>query len=426
MGAEDRESEPGLASHAAEQAGPTPAAAPAGGAAQVFDEPAVADVLWSEPYRFEFFAALRILARMADDGHRPGDDPRPVLDRLQFRALQSLSFPPSEIWDIAKPTSGDRLAEITVAFLGLTGPLGALPRPYTDLVMQRVRKGDRALRDFLDLFNHRLLTIFAQAGEKYRFYLTHELAAAREHWRRLAGPQKLRGFLLEERPKIDLFSQVLLDVGGVGTPLLRYKDSVRERPAPRLDVPDATLRYFAGHLAQTHRNAVGLERMLADYFRLPAQVIPFIGQWIQLPLEYQTCLKRRDLAILAAPQPRGAGASSEPRLGQNTVVGSRIWEVQGRFRVRLGPLKFEQFQHFLPVGSRHRPLAHLVRLFVGATFDFDVQPVLEGPEVPWCQLGQTGPLAPRLGWNTWLRNKPFAKSVDDAIFRVPDEVSMHD
>src|SRR5438128_1425258 len=157
--------------------------------------------------------------------------------------------------------------------------------------MQRVRKGDRALRDFLDLFNHRLLTIFAQAGEKYRFYLTHELAAAREHWRRLAGPQKLRGFLLEERPKIDLFSQVMLDLGGMGTPLLRYKDSIRDLPAPRSDLHDSTLRYFAGHLAQTHRSAVALERILSEYFRVAAQIIPFIGQWIQLPLEYQTCLK---------------------------------------------------------------------------------------------------------------------------------------
>src|SRR5262249_43400417 len=151
-------------------------------------------------------------------------------------------------------------------------------------------------RDFLDLFNQRLLTIFARAGEKFRFYLTYELAATRERWRRADGPQKLRGFLLVERPKIDLFSQVLLDLGGGVTPLLRYKESVRETPAARLAVPDATLRFFSGHLAQMHRTAVALERILSEYFHLVAQIIPFIGQWIQLPLEYQTCLNRRDLA----------------------------------------------------------------------------------------------------------------------------------
>src|SRR6266850_7915057 len=154
MGAEDRESEPGLTGPAAEEAQPASAAAPA--AVTAYDEPPLADVLWSEPYRFEFFAALRVLARIAEGGQATGDDSRTALDRLRFRAHQSLSFPPSEIWDVVKQSSGERLAEMTVAFLGLTGPMGALPRPYSELVMQRVRKSDFALRDFFDLFNHRL------------------------------------------------------------------------------------------------------------------------------------------------------------------------------------------------------------------------------------------------------------------------------
>jgi len=423
MGAEDRESEPGLTSPAVN--GTQPATGPPHSAIEISDQP-LTDILWSEPYRFEFFALLRVLNRLAEGQRGAGDDPRSALDRIRFRSYQSLSFPASEIWDVARPASGDRLAEMTVAFLGLTGPLGALPRPYSELVMQRIRTGDFALRDFLDLFNHRLLTIFARAGEKYRFYLTHELAAARERWRRVQGPQKLRGFLLEERPKIDLFSQVLLDLGGVGTPLLRYKDSIRAAPTSRSEVPDVTLRYFSGHFSQTHRTGVSLSRMLTEFFGVSAQIIPFIGQWVQLPLEYQTCLKRRDLASFAAPAVRPAATSSEPRLGQNTVVGSRIWEVQGRFRVRLGPLSFDQFQHFLPVGAKFRQLAHLVRLYVGATFDFDVQPVLKGPDVPWCQMGAKGARAPRLGWNTWLRNQEFVRPVDDAVFRVPDEVSMQE
>src|SRR5262245_15232780 len=421
MAAEDRESEPGLTGHADE---PPPDHGPPR-AAETYDQPPLADVLWSEPFRFDFFAALRVLARMAEDRQSPSDDSRTALDLIRFRAHQSLSFPASEIWDIAKPASSQGLAELTVAFLGLTGPLGALPRPYSELVMQRIRKGDFALRDFLDLFNQRLLTIFARAGEKYRFYRTHELAAARGRFRTRQGPQKLRGFLLEEQPRIDLFSQVLLDLGGVGTPLLRYKDSVRATPAPRSDVPDATLRYFSGHLAQPHRAAVSLSRMLTEFFRVTAQIVPFVGQWLPLPLEYQTCLKRRDLVALAPPGSASRPAS-DPRLGRNTVCGSRIWEVQGRFRVRLGPLSFDQFQHYLPVGVKYLRLAHLVRLYAGATFDFDVQPVLEGKEVPWCRFGEKGPRAPRLGWNTWLRNKPFTRPIDDAIFRVPDQISMRE
>jgi type VI secretion system protein ImpH len=419
MASEDRELEPGLTGPASthvesNSAPPVPAA---------FDEPTLLDVLWSEPYRFEFFAALRIFSRLAENDPRAADEPRTAHDRILFRAHQSLSFPASEIWDLKRPDDLERLAEMTVAFFGLTGPMGALPRPYSVLIMERIRKKDFALRDFLDIFNHRLITIFAKAGEKYRYYLTHELASARERWRRMQGPQKLRGFLLEERGRIDLFSQILLDLGGLGTPLLRYKDSVRNAPAPRLAIADTTLRYFSGHLAQTHRTGVALARILSEYFRAAVQIIPFVGQWIQLPVEHQTCMRRRDLGALSGAQ-QPVGVCADPRLGHNTVVGSRVWEVQGRFRVRLGPLSFEQFQHFLPIGGKYRSLAHFVRLFVGAAFDFDVQPVLEGREVPWCQMGATGARAPRLGWNTWIRNQEFSQPVDDAIFRVPDEVSL--
>jgi type VI secretion system protein ImpH len=388
-----------------------------------FDDPTLTEELYAEPYRFEFFAALRVLARLSEDEPAAADSSLATQTALRFRAHQSLSFPASEVVNLEPSKSDPRIQELTVAFFGLTGPMGALPRPYSELVMQRVRKSDFALRDFLDLFNHRLIQIFAAAGEKYRFYLTHEVADARERLRRRQGAQKLRGFLLDERPRIDLFSQVLLDLAGLGTPLLRYKDSIRDRPAPRTALADATLRYFSGHLSQTHRSATALGQIVSEYFALPCKIISFVGQWIQLPLEHQTCMRRRDLALLGG-QSAGRGTCAEPRLGRNTVVGSRIWEVQGRFRIRLGPLTFEQFQTFLPVGKNYRTLAHLARLFAGPTFDFDIQPVLEGADVPWCQLGAKGAAAPRLGWTTWLRNRPFQAPVDDAIFAVPDQVSM--
>jgi type VI secretion system protein ImpH len=421
MGPANRQFEPGLTASEPPPGGEEAVVAddPAA-AADSFDQPRLTEVFWSEPYRFEFFAALRVLARIDETQADTRDEPRSTIDQLQFRSYQSLAFPASEIWEAEKDPGGKRLAVMTVAFLGLTGPLGALPRPYSELIIQRIRKGDVALRDFFDLFNHRLIQIFAHAGAKYRFYLTYEAAEGRQRIRRAQGPQKLRGFLLDERPRLDLFSNVLLSLAGMGTPLLRYKDSVRAGPAPRTELPDATFQHYSGLFSQTHRSAVALGRMVADYFGVPATVVPFVGQWLQLPLEHQTCMRRRDLSG-GPPQP---GMCAEPRLGQNTVIGSRIWEVQGRFRVRLGPLTFEQFKEYLPVGGNYRPLAHLVRLFAGAAFDFDIQPVLEGSEVPWCQLGSAGRRAPRLGWNTWLRNQEFTAPVDDAIFRVPDQVSM--
>jgi type VI secretion system protein ImpH len=60
-------------------------------------------------------------------------------------------------------------------------------------------------------------------------------------------------------------------------------------------------------------------------------------------------------------------------------------------------------------------LAQLTRFFVGQECDFDVQLVLRRDEVPGCRLGDTGPRAPRLGWSTWLKTKPFAADAGDTV-----------
>ena len=55
-------------------------------------------VLRTEPYRFEFFQAVRILERLFQ--HSVGTDANPEDEVVRFRAHQSLLFPPSEIYDI--------------------------------------------------------------------------------------------------------------------------------------------------------------------------------------------------------------------------------------------------------------------------------------------------------------------------------------
>jgi type VI secretion system protein ImpH len=373
--------------------------------------------LWAQPQSFEFFAALRVfaLAGMWPPGGASGPT-----GSLRFRVPPTLAFPPSDLCDLAPARDGPAQAELTVAFLGLIGPSGVLPHHYTALAHERLRKGDRALCDFLDIFHQRLITLFAAAGEKYRFDRTYAHAEQVAARCRAQGPQVWRSFLSTLRPEVDRFSQILLDLCGLGTPLLRLKDSVRAAPVRRTEVSDEVVRLFSGGLAQRHRNAGTLAQMITALLGLRVRIVPLVGQWITLPPEYQTCLGSAAAGL-------GGGLATgpaPPRLGQSTVVGSRIRELQGRFRIQLGPLKLESFLRLLPVGDQFRWLAHLVRLYVGPALDFEFQPVLEGSEVPWCQLGATGPAAPRLGWNTWIRCRPFDRPVDDAVFLVPDDVSM--
>lgn len=381
-------------------------------------------------YRFEFFAAMHALTQLRLR------DPKLDLDSLlspppiRFRAHQSLAFPTSEIYDLrAFPNQVTRRLEMTVTFLGLTGSMGALPRYYSEKVIERMQKRDYVLRDFLDLFNHRLVMLFNEAGQKYRFWYDYERAVKIGRIRQEQGTQKFRGFVLEDRPKIDKVSQNLLDLGGHGTSLLRYKDIVRGALANRLNVADETLRHYAGLLSQSHRSALGLEQLLSGYFSTQVKVQQFVGQWLQLPAEYRTCLPVREEVVTPGESkktttPKTTPKTALPRLGRNTVIGSRIWEVQGKFRIRLGPLTYKQFLDYLPVGNAFRKLAQLTRVYVRAGFDYDLQPMLLGHEVPPCQLGGEAKPGARLGWNTWVRNKPFEQPVDDAVFNVENKLSF--
>jgi len=119
-------------------------------------------------------AAERLHEDAAPHRHAVGEDHAPKQEAVRFRALPSHGFPPGSISEI-RPSS-DRGAdengkgpELVTAFMGLVGPAGVLPRHYTTLLIERIREKDFALRDFLDPFHHRIVSLFYRAWEKYRF-----------------------------------------------------------------------------------------------------------------------------------------------------------------------------------------------------------------------------------------------------------------
>jgi type VI secretion system protein ImpH len=360
----------------------------------------VEESLYEEGFAFDFFQAVRVLERL-DRARRPvGLAGPPRAEVVRFRAHLSLSFPASTIYEVTRPTPQNPLPAMTVAFMGLTGPSGTLPRHYTELLLrlQREAKGPEknALRDWLDLFNHRLISLFYRAWVKYRFYIPYE-----------RGDYDL--------PEPDAFTRGLLSLIGIEPPSLRRRLRVstwedadgesRERVLARID--DLALLHYGGFLAHRPRNAVSLEALLADYFQMPVRVLQFQGQWLVLD---------------QASQSRMGGAGGNNELGLNVVAGDRVWDVQHKVRVRLGPLSYADFQTLLPdrtpVAQRKVffLLCHLVRFYVGVELDFDVQLVLRAADVPECQLTEGGAVGPRLGWNTWVRSLEFDHDAEDAVF----------
>jgi type VI secretion system protein ImpH len=346
--------------------------------------------LQDEPYRFNFFQAVRLLERLMRERarHDPhalrqpvGGDVAPQTEVVRFRALPALSFPPAAVTQLRTTEGNNRPAEMLVAFLGLTGPMGVLPEHYTALLLRRLRDKDTSLRDLLDLFHHRLVSLFYRAWEKYRLPAAYE-----------------RSRLDPSGQDADQVTPALYSLVGLGTAGLRGHQ----------EVADEVFLYYSGHFAHHPRSAGALELMLGDHFRLPVRVHPFEGRWLLLGPDDQSRLPEGE-------ERRG----QHDQLGFDVVIGDRIWDVQGKFRLRLGPLTYEQFRRFFPAGGQSlRPFCELTRSYVGMQFVFDLQLVLLPDEVPWPQLTMDDDGGPYLGWDTWVRSEPFTQEVEDAVLFV--------
>lgn len=358
--------------------------------------------LLDEPQEFDFFQAVRLieLFLMGERQHPTpspiGGDSGPHKEPIRFRATPSLSFPPGQISSVRsrtkrshvaesdqavnEPTSADRIpVDMMVSFMGLTGPNGVLPQHYTSLVIERSHQSnkDETLREFFDLFNHRAISFFYRAWEKYRFQFRYE-----------------RNLFAAEFQD-DLFTRCLFSLVGLEIPGLRH----------RFSFDDQALIFYGGLVAQRCRNAIGLEQILKSYFDVPTTIIQFVGQWLDLPSELQTSLP-------SSANPLGENL----QLGESAVVGNRAWDVQSRFRVKIGPLSAEEFDRLLP-GETLDSIAELIRFYVGPEKDFDIQLVLKRQDIPSVQLSHDGGVQPLLGWNTWLSPSSRKTDTGDAIFR---------
>lgn len=329
-------------------------------------ETAVEDWLFAEGHRFDFFQAVRLLEIIQTHrGERllpPAQGADPSKEIIHFRSAVKLGFPASDIAnvrrtrDLPQREQPKTPTEMTVNFLGLAGGLGALDIPSTELVLQRTKQNDKALEDFLDIFNHRLVSLL------YRIRKHHRVG------------------LGSATPGEDLVARYLYSLIGMRTPRLQGRMQVRDR----------ALLYYAGILAQQPRSMAGLKRILTDYFQVDVEINQFVGKWCDLDEGQWTTLGE-------------SGANQ--RLGRDPVVlGTRVWDQHARFEIQLGPLGLQDFKDFLPTEWRFGVLYDLVRFYINDEFDFNVRLILKIEEIPPVEL--VSDAEPALSWTSWLGPAP--------------------
>jgi type VI secretion system protein ImpH len=325
--------------------------------------------LLEEAYRFEFFQAVRLLERIFPEKLPVGQSVNPQNEVVRFKSHLSLNFPPSQLHSIREVDDEfyeQRRFEMFINFMGMIGINGILPIHYTELAMSRARYGDHTLSSFMDIFTHRAVSLFFKAWEKYRFPVQYE-----------------RGN--------DSFTEYLFDFIGLGTAGLRGQ----------MDLDDESLLPYTGLIAQKPHSSSALSQILSDYFGIQAKILQFFGQWLDLEEENITRVGKANYS-----------------LGIDTIVGTRVWDYQSSFRVVLGPLKFIQFQAFLPNGSAYKPLLSIIKFMVGHEQEYDVKLKLLAKEVPGCILTTRAKRRPMLGWSSWLKTKPFTEDDEQVILKI--------
>src|ERR1700712_1388507 len=197
------------------------------------------DRMAAEPWRYDFFDALRQLERANADKPRIGDSAARREEYVDLGQDPYLDFPAS---NLASVEQREERTKIIVKFLGLLGPQGALPLSTTDESFGWLTMRDDAFPRFLDLFNSRFLQLFFRAWSNSRPIGQHD------------------------RPNQDRFIAYIGSVMGMGTAPLSNLDSV----------PDIAKLAYAGLVAPKAKSASRLARFLRGLFDVKVDIDEFV------------------------------------------------------------------------------------------------------------------------------------------------------
>ncbi len=350
MASEDRE--PGDA--LSDEPPGTPSATLPPGALEFFQK------LQERPWDFHLYQALRRMECVYDDKPRLGRALRLRDEPVRLGQEPSLAFAPSTLasFEFGREGRPPRLDQFAI---GVFGPNGPLPLHLTEYTRDRERNvGDHTFRRFVDLFHHRMLSLFYRAWADAQPTVQHD------------------------RPDEDRFAFHLACLIGDAPESTHGADGV----------PHHARLHWAGLFASPTRHAEGLERILGGFFQVPVRVCSNHGHWLEVP--------RTKLSRLGG---------FECGLGSSATLGERVWDASGRFRIVFGPVGRTEFERLLPGSPSLTRLMGLVRAWIGESLSWDVNVILKREEVPGTRLGSEG----RLGWTSWTLGGPAHRDARDYV-----------
>lgn len=277
---------------------------------------------------------------------RLGEDGIPKQEALCFKTIHSLGFSLDSTRAINNEEEGPSRYEYFVSFMGLLGAQGVLPQHYIKLSLERIKKGDFALSEFIGLFEHRLISLYFKALGKYKLPVQFQDNNGDEH---------------------DNFSRALNS----------FANASGHNPAQL---------YYSGHYARRNRPAINLQSLLAELLGVKVVVESMQGSWLPIR-EQDRCRTGRN--------------GRNHHLGSGVILGKRYWDIQSTIVIALYDIDMSVFQSLQADKPAYRLLVAAVSAYVPVHirtfFRFHIQ----------CSQQQTKPLGKqlKLGGNAWLMSQ---------------------
>lgn len=328
----------------------------------------LARALLAEAPRMNVLQLLRLLELQSPDGPGFGTRDTPEHEPVRLRPRARVGFPGSEVagveFDEEQP---DAPPSLRTTFLGLYGVDAAMPPHLIDDIVLR-REGHEKAMAFLDIFNHRIVTLLYRAWLKYHYPVNFRSGGA------------------------DEISHYLLCLAGLG-----IGDAAR-----RSGLAPSRLLALVGLFMQRTRPAEGLAGVVRHLLDgADVSVREFHAQWT--PVE-------EPQPLTARPRARGAKGAALSGLGDGHVLGSRVLDRSQAVLVTIRPRDAAQAHALLPDELLHQDLMRLVGLYLGQKADAVLRMEIPASVAP--KLTLTGSAAtaashsrthrPRLAWTTLL------------------------
>jgi len=266
-------------------------------------------------------------------------------ENIFFRQNITFAFQPS---DIAKVNTVDTKNEVFVNFMGLLGTDGPMPLVFSEYVFNRKKHHhDFVLADFLDMFNHRMISFYYRAWADSQLTVSNDKHVNSHIYKYLKSLIGISGIPVESDNSIEL---------------------------------NLIKTYNSAHYMRKDSTPDSLASVLQSYFKIPVKVKQFIGSYIKIPKTERYSLNVKHKSEC---------------LGKNIIIGKKYYSLTDKITIIMGPLNLKQMMDFMRGTQKNELLKTLIKGLIPFGLSYDLILVLKNTDIPALQLAGNYPVLGR-------------------------------